>query len=314
MPSHAVIARVALDALAMDGNIERTPESASSLNYLIRGPITRCSCVAIGVLLLSAYHASTGQTGPPGNLIQQGFHSMYNLDFGHASQDFESWEKQHPDDPMGPVSQAAALLFSEFHRLGVLESKLFVDNQTYEDRKKPLADPNVKKQFEHQLALGDQLTDAALAKDPNDANALFAKVLSLGLRSDYAALIEKRNLAALSYTKQGRRYADQLLKEKPDEYDAYVALGVENYLTGIQPAPVRWFLRLGGMNTDKKQGIEELRQAADHGVLLAPFAKLLLAVAAFRAKDNAKGCVLLHQLASSYPQNLLYTKELWRCH
>ena len=100
-------------------------------------------------------------------------------------------------------------------------------------------------------------------------------MLSLGLRSDYAALIEKRDLAALSYTKQGRQDADLLLKEKPDAYDAYIALGVENYLTGIKPAPVRWILQMGGMNTDKALGIAELQKTADHGVLLAPFAKLL---------------------------------------
>ena len=272
-------------------------------------------CVGIALLLASVAHAASRQTDPPSStLIQQGFQSMYNLDFARATQDFDAWQRLHPLDPMGPVSQAAALLFSEFHRLGVLESKLFVDDKTYEDRKKVEPDANIKAQFEQQLSQADQLSAAALAKDSNDVNALFAKVLALGLRSDYAALIERRDLAALSYTKQGRQDADRLLREKPDEYDAYIALGVENYLTGIKPAPVRWILQIGGMDTDKAQGIEQLQKAADHGILLAPFAKLLLAVAAFRDKDTAKGCVLLHELASTYPGNPLYTKELWRCH
>jgi hypothetical protein len=266
-------------------------------------------------LLLASAAQVTAQAAdaPSSNLIQQGFQSMYNLDFDRATKDFDAWEQLHPLDPMGPVSQAAALLFSEFHRLGVLESKLFVDDKTYEDRKKVDPDPNVKVQFERQLSEADQLSAAALIKDSNDTNARFAKVLSLGLRSDYAALIERRDIAALSYTKQGRQDADLLLKEKPDEYDAYIALGVENYLTGIKPAPVRWILQMGGMNTDKTVGIEQLQKTADHGRLLAPFAKLLLAVAAFREKDTAKGCVLLHELASSYPGNPIYTKELWRC-
>jgi hypothetical protein len=268
---------------------------------------------AIALLLSSVGHAAARPADTSSNLIQHGFQSMYNLDFARATQDFDAWEKQHPLDPMGPVSQAAALLFSEFHRLGVLEAQLFVDDKTYEDRKKLEPDPNVKVQFERQLSLGDQLSAAALIKDSNDVNALFAKVLALGLRSDYAALIEKRDLAALSYTKQGRQDADKLLQEKPDEYDAYIALGVENYLTGIKPAPVRWILQMGGMNTDKAQGIEQLQKTADHGLLLGPFAKLLLAVAAFREKDTAKGCVLLRELASSYPGNPLYSKELWRC-
>jgi hypothetical protein len=239
---------------------------------------------------------------------------MYNLDFTRATLDFDSWQKLHPDDPMGPVSHAAALLFAEFARLGVLEAQLFVDDKTYEDRKKLVPDPKVKAQFEQQLASGDQLAAAALQRNPNDANARFAKVLSLGLRSDYAALIEKRDLAALSYTKQGRQDADLLLKEKPDAYDAYIALGVENYLTGIKPAPIRWMLQMGGMQTDKLQGIAQLQKTADHGILLAPFARLLLAVAAFRDKDTGKGCTLLRGLASTYPKNPLYTRELWRCH
>jgi hypothetical protein len=285
------------------------------MKVLLRSLLAKSTGLTMTLVLASG----TSLAAPPAdvssaNLVQQGFQRMYNLDFSGATHDFDVWQKEHPLDPMGPVSHAAALLFSEFHRLGVLESQLFVDDKTYEDRKKLDPDPNIKTQFEGQLSHADQLVTQALAKDNSDVNARFAKVLSLGLRSDYAALIEKRDLAALSYTKQGRQDADLLLKEKPDEYDAYIALGVENYLTGIKPAPVRWLLQMGGMNTDKAQGIQELQQTADHGLLLAPFAKLLLAVAAFRDKDNAKGCTLLHQLASTYPQNPLYTKELWRCH
>jgi hypothetical protein len=65
-----------------------------------------------------------------------------------------------------------------------------------------------------------------------------AKILSLALRSDYAAPVEKRNLAAISYTKQGRALAEQLLKQDPSAYDAYLAVGVENYLIAIEPAPI----------------------------------------------------------------------------
>jgi len=279
-----------------------------------RKPFARCSFAAVVVLLALAPQVSGAADPGPSVLLQHGFQSMYNLDFARATQDFDEWQKLHPLDPMGPVAHAAALLFAEFARLGVLEAKLFVDDKSYETRKKLDPDPNIKNEFERQLSLGDQLSAAALIKNSNDTNARFAKVLALGLRSDYAALIEKRDLAALSYTKQGRQDADILLQQKPDAYDAYIALGVENYLTGIKPAPVRWILQLGGMNTDKAQGIEQLQKTADHGIYLAPFAKLLLAVAAFREKDTAKGCTLLRELATAYPKNPLYTKELWRCH
>jgi hypothetical protein len=245
--------------------------------------------------------------------IEQGFQSMYNLDFQSAHQDFSAWEQTHPQDPLGPVSQAAGFLFAEFARLGVLESQLFTNDNTFDARSKLEPDPAVRRQLNAALDRGDQLADAALKIQPNDSNALFAKVLAMGLRSDYAALIEKEDLSALRYIKQGRILAQQLLQQKPDAYDALLALGVENYLTGIKPAPVRWVLRLGGIKPDKQQGIRELEQTAAHGDLLKPFAKLLLAVAALRDNNDAQGCSLLHELAVAYPQNSLYRTNAPQC-
>ncbi len=246
--------------------------------------------------------------------IQQGFASMYNLDFAAAHRDFDAWEEQHPDDPMGPACHAAAHLFTEFERLGVLESQLFTDDSRFDNRQKLSPDPQVKNMINADLDQADSLAAKALAKNPNDANAQFAKILSLGLRSDYAALVEKRNLAALRYTKQGTALAEQLLKENPNAYDAYLAVGVENYLSGIKPAPVRWLMAASGVQTDKARGIHDLELTAAHGDLLAPFARLLLAVAALRDKEPAKACSLLSGLSSDYPKNPLYRREINQNH
>jgi hypothetical protein len=245
--------------------------------------------------------------------IELGFQSMYNLQFDQAQQDFSTWQRLHPDDPLGPVSQAAGYLFGEFARLDILESQLFTDDKAFASRTRLSPDPNVRTQFYAALDRGNQLADAALKQHPDDSNALFAKVLALGLRSDYVAMIDKQDFAALRYMKQGRILAQQLLKQKPDAYDAMLAVGVENYLTGIKPAPVRWMLSLGGIDPDKEQGIRELEQTAAHGNLLKPFAKLLLAVAALRDKNNAQGCGLLHELAVAYPRNPLYRNNASQC-
>ena len=61
--------------------------------------------------------------------IELGFQSMYNLQFDQAHQDFSTWERLHPDDPLGPVSQAAGYLFAEFARLDILESQLFTNDK-----------------------------------------------------------------------------------------------------------------------------------------------------------------------------------------
>jgi hypothetical protein len=268
---------------------------------------------AVLLLTLTPWPAFSAEALAPTE-IEQGFQSMYNLDFQQAHQEFSTWERLHPDDPMGPVSQAAGYLFAEFARLGILESQLFTNDKTFEARTKLSPDPKVREDFNGAVARGDQLADAALKLHPDDSNALFARVLALGLRSDYLAMIDKQDFAALRYMKQGRILAQQLLKQKPDAYDALLAVGVENYLTGIKPAPVRWMLQLGGIQTDKEQGIRELEQAAAHGNLLKPFAKLLLAVAALRDKNDTRGCDLLHELALTYPRNPLYSNNASECH
>jgi hypothetical protein len=266
------------------------------------------------LVLMLVFLSARGANAMAPTEIERGFQSMYNLEFEQAHQDFSTWERLHPEDPLGPVSQAAGYLFGEFARLGILESQLFTSDKNFEARSKLAPDPKVRDEFNGAVARGDQLADAALKQHPEDSNALFAKILALGLRSDYVAMIDKQDFAALRYMKQGRILAQQLLKQKPDEYDALLAVGVENYLTGIKPAPVRWMLSLGGIDPDKQQGIRELQETAAHGNLLKPFAKLLLAVAALRDKNNTQGCDLLRELATAYPRNALYRDSAPECH
>jgi hypothetical protein len=242
--------------------------------------------------------------------IDSGYRQMYNLDFDAAHATFQAWEVAHPDDAVGPVSNAAAYLFSEFNRLHILESELFTDNDKFAKRKKLLPDPQVRAAFDGELNKGDQIAGRVLANSPQDANALFAKVLANGLRGDYAAMVEKRNMAGLGYMKAGRLLAQKLLALDPSYYDAYLAIGVENYLLGLNSAPVRWFLKIGGAETNKEDGIAKLRLTAEKGRYLAPYARLLLAVAALRDRDRDTARRLLSGLADEFPQNPLYRKEL----
>jgi hypothetical protein len=237
---------------------------------------------------------------------------MYNLDFPAAHATFLSYQQAYPTDPMGYVSNAAAYLFSEFDRLHILESDLFVDDKKFDGRKKLTPDPAVKTELEKELARSDQLANKVLAQKPNDQNALFAQLMANGLRGDYAALIEKRNLASLGYMKTSRAIAQTLLTIDPTCYDAYLAVGVENYLLGLNPAPVRWVLRMTGAQTDKQEGLERLHLTAEKGHYLAPFARLLLAVAALRDKDRQTARILLAGLAKEFPGNQLYVAELAR--
>ena len=244
--------------------------------------------------------------------LAAGYQMMYDLDFVNAHQAFLSWQQQHPEDPLGPASDAAGYLFSELHRLGVLEAQFYTDDKAFDSRKKVTPDPELKKLFDAALVVAEQRANTRLEKDQSDRDALLALTLSSGLKADYAALIEKRNLASLSLTKEASTRAQRLLAADPHCYDAYVATGIGKYVIGSMAAPVRWFLRLGGFAGDKNAGIEELKLTAQKGVYLGPFARILLAIAYVREKDKPKAREVLASLRDQFPNNPLFAREISR--
>lgn len=242
--------------------------------------------------------------------LDLGFSGLYNLDFDGAQKDFSTWQRQHPEDPLGPVSEAAGFLFSEFNRLGILEAQFYENDAAFVGRPKLAADPVMRQQFQAAVGRAQNLARAILAKDPNDRDGLFAMTLASGLQADYAALIEKRNLASLHFTKEASNSAQQLLAVCHDCYDALLATGFSKYIIGSMAAPVRWLLRVGGLSGDKQAGITDLQTTAERGHFLAPFARILLAIAYVREKDNARALELLAQLQKDFPGNTLFPREI----
>jgi hypothetical protein len=255
--------------------------------------------------------ASSPLTGSP---LNDGYHDLYNLDFRAAHHNFEQWMSAHPEDPMGPVSDAAAFIFSEFERLNIIDVELFADQSRFDNRSRLTPDPNARKGFEDRLDQATRLADDAIQRNPKDARAYYVKTLISGLRSDYALLIEKRDLAALNYSKEASAYSHQALALEPHMYDAYLASGVENYMLSLKSAPLRWVLNLTGASTNREEGIRLLRLTASQGFYLAPFARMMLAVAALRDNDPQKAREILTSLQHEYPQNTLYSRQLARIH
>jgi hypothetical protein len=274
--------------------------------------ITSCLGGAFWVCLLFMLSAHASPVPLVGTALDQGFLDLYNLHFDVAQRDFAAWESQHPDDPMGPVSQAAGLLFSEFNRLGVLESQFYENDDAFERRAKVLPDPAVRGRFQAYLERASNLAHLRLTKDTKDKDALFALTLSAGLEADYAALIEKRNLASLHSAKEASVWAQQLLAVCPNCYDALLATGFSKYIIGSMAAPVRWILRLGGLPGDKKSGIADLELTAQRGHYLAPFARILLAIAYVRDKDKPRALQMLDGLRTEFPGNTLFPREIAR--
>ena len=282
-------------------------------------PISKSALILLGIIALltflgsaNAQSEATKPTATEAASLEHGFREMYNLDFAAAHKTFECWQELHPEDPLGPAASAAAYLFGEFERLHILELDLFTDNKKLETLDKMSPDPKIKAAFQSELAKADEMIKKVLADTPKDRNALFAKVLADGLRGDYAALVEHQKGPGLSYLKSSRSTAEKLIAIDPDYSDAYLALGIENYVLGLKSAPTRFMLRLTGAQTNKDKGNSNLKITAEKGRYLAPYARLLPAIAALRDQDKTTAKQLLDGLAHDFPQNRLYQTELAR--
>jgi hypothetical protein len=277
------------------------------------GRLTTAFCnvafAVTGLLLLSGMPA-LAQTGTAASPIDTGFRSMYNLQFEQAHRAFAEWQGMHPQDPMGPVAGAAVFLFAECDRLHILEMQFLPDDKKARKSSELTPDPEVKRQFDAMLEQGRLLAEARLAEDPHDKNALFARLLLESLHGDYLALVANRERDALGHFKQSRVLAESLIAIDPANYDAYLPIGVENYLTSLKGGFTRWILRAGGAQTDKATGLNNLKIVAEKGHYLAPFARVFLAIAALHDHDKAGATELMEHLAHEFPENNFYAHQL----
>jgi hypothetical protein len=280
--------------------------------HLYRPFFKRFALVFVTLCSLIVLTSTASMAGPAPSALEAGFRQMYNLDFAAAHCTFEKWKRDHPADPLGAVANAAAYLFSEFDRLDILDLEYLAQTKSPERFKNLKPDVGVKAAFEAELATAEDLSHKILAVNGDDPEGLFAKLLSDGLRGDYAALVENRKREALSLLKSSRITAEKLLAIDPSYHDAYLAIGIENYVLGLQGAPTRWFLRLSGAETNRQKGIEAMQITAQDGRYLSPFARVLLSIAAFRDQDLKSARTLLDGLTAEFPQNRLYRQQLAR--
>jgi hypothetical protein len=271
---------------------------------------------AIGFILLAAATcpASLNKDGdsPAFKIVPElasGFHLLYAQNFQQAREKFDNWESQNPEEPFGEIAVAASYLFEELFRQGVLSSDFFLNEKRFLHGIEGKPDPGRMKSFQDALDQARNLAKNRLAKNNRDPEALFALTLAAGMESNADMMLKKQHIDSLKRLKEANEYAKSLLKEQPDANDAYVALGSANYIIGSLSGGARFMLWFGGIHGDKKLGMEQLGKTIDGGRYLQPFAKILLALASRREKQDVIAQKLLRELSEEYPESSLYAAE-----
>ena len=274
--------------------------------------ITRFALVGLFSLTLICPLATAANSGPAFSSVpelEQGFRLLYEQKFSDARVVFQRWVDQNPNEPFGQVAIAASYLFEEFYLQHVLTSEYFLDDKRFLGGITGTPDPGRIKGFEEAVARARALAGQRLKQNPRDAEGLYAVVLCAGMQSDADSMLLKRHYDALKHIKEANANAEMLLRERPDAYDVYVAPGIAYYVIGSLPSSARFLLWFGGIHGDKALGMSEVQKTAANGHYLKPFAKILLALAARREKQDALAQKNLQELTEEFPGNSVYATE-----
>ena len=273
----------------------------SLLGFLICAPIV-------------AAPVSTGESacGADSPEVAEAFDHLYNFNFPAAHADINRYVAAHPREPLGYAIRAAAYLFYELDRLGILESEFLISDKHIADKRAVRPDRDVRAKFLKAVDDAASRAQAALAANPRDRQALFAMSIVEGVTTDYMAFVEKHQIASLSPAKRSNSYAQQLLKLNPPCVDANITAGISEYMVGSLPFFIRWFVRFDNVQGSKERGVKNLELVVREGHYFKPFAKILLGIIDLREKRPRETEKLLENLAPDYPSNPLFRKELAR--
>jgi len=276
------------------------------------------ACLAMTCAAGAPCQATTSETGsvPPDPYIaskvqfDSGFRKMYELDFSGARLDFLACQKEQPNDPLGKAAEAASYLFEELNAKGVFSSAFFLNDSKLLGGVDGRPEDNRNDAFVNANNAAREIAKQLLRSNAHDPRGLLVLTITDGMEADYDGLIIKKQLASVHLIRQAESEAATLLATDPSAQDAYLALGASNYIVGSMSGFKRTFLWFDNVHGDRAKGLHQLEMAAQNGHYLAPFAKILLALALEREHQTERARALLADLTAEFPANPLFAHEL----
>ena len=241
--------------------------------------------------------------------LDAGFHLLYDLKPEEARAKFAVWKISHPEDPLGSAAEAASYLFEECYRQGVLTSEFFLDNKRFLDIAAIQPDPELRDAFFAADLRGQTQARVQLAADPDDKNALFAMTISLGMQAGLRQSDREAPAGKPEHDTQSRHVCQTTAGRQPRRRRCLPHSG-RRELHHRQPAGFQTTLpSFQGDRRRERGGIRQL-VSRRRRTLPAPFAKMLLALAALREKKISVARIRLTELAAEFPENPLFAGEM----
>jgi tetratricopeptide (TPR) repeat protein len=242
---------------------------------------------------------------PNDDTTRRGFEDFYNMDYDAAIALFQQERQRHPDDPFVVNHLLAAVLAKELNREGQLDAILYMGNKFLELKEPPI-DPQVQKQIADLSQRAFTLTNQELAKNPKDADALFARAVARGLATVYSAVVEKRWLGAMREGLGAYHDDEHVLKLDANYSDAKLVVGTFQYIVGSLTWWEKTLAFVADMHGSKTKGLALLHQAVAGDGEESIDASTILALFLAREGHYDEALSLLQRDYRNFPHNFIF--------
>lgn len=263
------------------------------------------------ILLLSCVPVAgqaTGNRARLDTLRAEGYEALYNLDYEGARKRFREMMQLAPDHPSGPQCFAASLWVEQLNQSWELKATLYSTKAYTEEKRK--TDPKQAAEFRKWIRQTKTLSEAKLRQDPRDVEALYFLGAAEGLDAAYAAAVEKKYRSALRNGSDAVERHKAVLKLAPDFRDAELTIGLQNYIVGSLPLPLKVIAGTMGVRGSKKRGLETLERVSVEGRWARDLARVLLIDLYKREKRWKDAAATARVLSERYPRNYLFKLQM----
>jgi tetratricopeptide (TPR) repeat protein len=241
-----------------------------------------------------------------------GFTALYNVDYEQAQNTFEKIVSLDPEHPAGYLYQAINIWFRITYNSRRLHTALYSNSDFESDLVKGPAqvEEKLEKQFYSLLETSRQKAEARLKKNKKDIEALYLTAAAYSTQAGYEATISDKYFAALRNSSKAIDLNKKVLKLDPNFVDAYLTVGIYDYVVANLPLAFRMMGSVFGLRGNRTRGIASLERVAREGRYSSDDARLVLATIYQREKRYDDSIKMLQELQDRYPKNCLPQLEM----
>jgi tetratricopeptide (TPR) repeat protein len=237
---------------------------------------------------------------------QAGFSDIFNLDYEKAERDFISLERDYPQHPAPLLYLASIVWLQELVRRQDLSLSRFVYPGYFSRKTNESMPPQGRAAFLDHLQKCESLAGAILKRNSRDWDARYFLATAYSLRASFAITVDHSVRDSFSNARKAYSYSRQLIEEDKNYYDAYLTVGLYEYIVGSIPWYLKWMAFVAGLHGGKEEGMNHLKLASAKGQYVKNEALLIEMVLDVRERRYSEALKIAGDLSTRFPRNYLF--------